>query len=173
MKKSTILTFTLFLSSIVFVFAQNQTVLWSDDFEGDWTADWHTDAGTWEVGIPTSGPSTTHSGEKCAATVLDGDYSEPVATRLIRHSPFVVPAATENPRFRYWYWFSFNSPGDWGEVQISIDGGNTWESISNKIDNRGSDAWSYGSIDISAYAGSTVQLAFYFQSVKKLNGTVM
>ena len=162
MKKTTTLILAFLLCTIALANAQAQTTLWSEDFEGDWTANWHADAGTWEVGIPASGPNSAYAGDQCAATKLNGNYSEPVSTRLIRHSSFVVPAASENPRFRFWYWFSF-SDLDWGEVQIKTSNGD-WESISNPMDNYGSNAWSYGSVDISAYADSTVQIAFYFHS---------
>ena len=140
--------------------------LWTEDWEGNWVVDWHVDGGTWEVGIPTSGPGSAYNGQNCAATVLAGNYSEPVDTRLIRHTSFVVPPASENPRFRFWYWFSF-STADYGEVQIKTSNGE-WESISIRMDNYGSNAWSYGSVDISAYADSTVQIAFYFHSEKWL-----
>jgi hypothetical protein len=142
--------------------SQQKGVLWSEDFEGDWTVNWHVDAGTWEVGVPASGPGAAHGGQKLAATVLAGNYAEPVSSRLIRHTSFVVPAASENPRLRFWYWFSF-AAGDGGQVQIKVNNGE-WESISNTLDNYGSNAWSYGSIDLSTYAGSSVQIGFYFYS---------
>ena len=37
-------------------------MIFFDDFEGDWSANWHTDLGTWEVGVPTSGPGRAYSG---------------------------------------------------------------------------------------------------------------
>ncbi len=160
MKKNVYLTILFVLFSLFL--AQGQTTLWSEDFEGDWYNNWYVDNGTWEVGTPTSGPNAAHAGDNCAATVLAGNYSEPVTTRLIRYTSFVVPAASENPRFRFWYWMSF-AESDYGEVQIKTSGGE-WESISIIMNNYGSDAWSYGSVDISAYAGSTVQIAFYFHS---------
>ena len=152
-----------FLFSITIVFTNiglSQT--WTEDWEGNWTVNWHVDNGTWEVGTPTSGPDSAYNGLNCAATVLGGDYSEPVDSRLIRHSSFVVPPASENPRLRFWYWFSFNLD-DWGEVQIKTNSGD-WESISNMMENYGSTSWSYGMIDISSYSGDTVQIAFHFHS---------
>ena len=82
------------------------TVLWQEDWEGNWFQDWFVEAGTWEVGEPTSGPNSAFASLKCAATVLDGDYDEPVDSRLIRFTSFVVPSATENPRLRFWHWYS-------------------------------------------------------------------
>ncbi len=67
------------------------------------------DAGTWEVGVPTSGPDSAFNGQNCAATVLNGNYPAYADTRLIRHTSFVVPSANQNPRLRFWQWYSFSS----------------------------------------------------------------
>ena len=144
------------------------TVVFHEDFEGSWTDNWYVDAGTWEVGTPGSGPGNAYDGANCAGTALEGNYSQPVATRLIRYTSFTVPDATENPRFRFWYWFSF-STNDYGEVQISTDYGTTWETISVQMNNQGGKAWSYASIDLSDYAGQAAQIAFYFHSANDGN----
>ncbi len=77
MKKNVYLTIVFAIFSLISVNANTEATLWSEDFEGDWTANWYADAGTWEVGAPTSGPNAAHSGDNCAATVLGGNYSEP------------------------------------------------------------------------------------------------
>ena len=161
----------LFLCGIAVVFFTNtifSQTLWNEDWEGNWSSNWYVDGGTWEVGIPTSGPDSAFDGQNCAATVLAGNYSEPVDTRLIRFTSFTVPPASENPRLRFWYWFSFNA-ADYGQVQIKTSNGQ-WEPISIVLNNYGSNAWSYGSVDISDYADSTVQIAFYFHSENYLGG---
>src|SRR5881296_3403991 len=58
------------------------TVVWQQDFEGP-TPGWSVDGGTWEIGIPISGPNGAHSGDRCAATVLAGNYVDSGSTRLI------------------------------------------------------------------------------------------
>ena len=156
----------IFITTFLLNTALSQTIdtLWIEDWENpNWPNDWHVSAGTWEVGNPTSGPNSAHSPGNCAATVLDGNYSEPVDSRLIRHISFIVPPSSENPRLRFWHWYSFSS-GDFGEVQISTDGGATWETISPTYTNTGSGVWTYPFIDLSAYADSTVQIAYYFHS---------
>ena len=77
MKKTTTLILAFLLCTIALVNTQAQTTLWAEDFEGNWTANWHVDAGTWEVGTPTSGPNSAYTGDQCAATKLNGNYSEP------------------------------------------------------------------------------------------------
>jgi Putative metal-binding motif len=140
------------------------TTLWIEDFEGyDWSDFWHADYGTWEVGTPANvGPASAHSPVKCAATVIAGNYSEGVDSRFIRHVSFVVPAASENPRLRFWHWYSFNC-SDFGTVQIKPNGG-SWVSISEPYYWYSSGLWTRPCLDLTAYAGQTVQVAFYFHS---------
>jgi uncharacterized repeat protein (TIGR01451 family) len=121
--------------------------------------DWSAERGTWEIGKPASG--TAYSGINCAATTLSGNYHEGVDSRLVS-PPFMVPAADQNPRLRFWHWFSFNA-GDYGQVQISTDN-ITWTTISTTFANTSSNAWTYPLIDLSAYAGQKVFFAFYFHS---------
>jgi hypothetical protein len=132
-----------------------------EDFELG-ISDWSVDRGTWEVGVPTSGPNGAHSGVKCGGTVLAHNYSEGVSSRLIS-APFEVPPLAENPRLRFWHWFSFNA-GDSGTVQIK-QGTNAWQTLSGPYTGSGGGIWSPAStIDLSAYAGTQVQLGFWFQS---------
>ncbi|HTE90942.1 MAG TPA: hypothetical protein VK639_18435, partial [Terriglobales bacterium] len=79
----------------------------AEDFEGP-TPGWSVDGGTWELGVPISGPNLAHSPSRCAATVLAGDYAPNADSRLISPS-FTVPAASANPRLRFWQWFEFSA----------------------------------------------------------------
>lgn len=88
------------MATLLIAFSQSRSVLWSEDFEGIGATKWRITAGTWEVGIPASGPDSAYSGNNCAATVLNGNYQEGVNSRLISPS-FTVPATGENPRFRF------------------------------------------------------------------------
>jgi hypothetical protein len=144
-------------------------IIWQEDWEGGGT-DWHADNGTWESGIPTSGPGAAFTGACCAATGLGGNYPDDQNTRFIRHVDFVVPPAAENPRLRFWSWFSFSS-SDYGLVQIKTDH-SSWVSIGPTMQSTSSEVWSSSSIDLSAYADSTVQIAFYLHSQNYAGGTV-
>jgi hypothetical protein len=123
--------------------------------EGDWSvAD-----GTWEIGKPTSGPNAAHTGTNCAATILAGNYPNNVDTRLIS-PPFAVPASN-SPALRFWHWYNFNSA--LGFVEITTDG-STWNPISPTYQNITISTWTNVSLDLSSYAGQTVQVAFRFAS---------
>ncbi len=134
-----------------------------DGFElfGGWTIQ-----GTqWEVGIPTSGPGSAHSGSNCAATVLGGNYADN-SSGLLASPAFVVPSVNQNPRLRFWHWYYFSLYGegsDFGEVQIKA-GTNEWAPLVRYSGYSGG-AWAYANVDLSAYANQTVQLGFFFSSV--------
>jgi len=139
-----------------------------EGFEGDYS-DWSVDAGTWQIGIPTSGPALTngfraHSGTNCAATILAGNYGWDMDTRLLTPS-FTVPA-TGGEALRFWQWYNFVNAR--GFVEITTGDG-TWTTISQTNESIGgaataSGSWTNTTIDLSSYAGETVQVAFHFQS---------
>ena len=154
------------LVGILFAFTNQSraATLWCEDWEGNWTDNWHVDAGTWEVGFPTSGPGEPYGGQNCAATVLDGNYSNYVDTRLIRHTTFVVPAAEDNPRLRFYHWYDFRiNDNDYGKVQIRVVGNENWETLDSYVNHSGW-IWTRPLLSLSAYAGQTVEIAFYFHS---------
>ncbi|MDI6803004.1 MAG: hypothetical protein QME58_04045, partial [Bacteroidota bacterium] len=108
-----ILRIVIYVCSIIFIsctaFAQVDT-LWFENFDDldtlAWTNRWNVSAGTWEVGIPTSGPGSAYSPQRCAATILAGNYPSNANTRLERIQSFTVPPASQNPRLRFWHWFN-------------------------------------------------------------------
>ena len=70
-----------------------------EGFESGWDG-WYPESGVWEVGIPTSGPGSGHSGSNVLATVLGGNYPRYADSRAI--SPvFMVPSLDQNPRLRF------------------------------------------------------------------------
>jgi len=136
----------------------------NEDWENDdWIESWEIIGENWEVGTPTSGPNTAFNSSRCVATNLAGDYSQPFVTNgmvdnMLISPYFQVPDATQNPYLRYWQWYSIHS-GDYGEVQIRTEG-REWERIEGPFTWSSSNSWSSPLIDLSAYAGSRVQIAF-------------
>ena len=122
--------------------------------------DWAVDFGTWEIGQPTSGPKAGYESANCAATILAGNYTTNVDSRLIS-PPFLVPS--NSPALRFWHWYNFNNA--LGFVEISTDAGSTWNQLSQTYqDGSTGNQWINVSLDLSAYAGQTVQAAFHFSS---------
>ena len=140
-----------------------------DGFEDAEAADrWVADFGIWEVGRPTYGPPTNSLGQRayggtnCLATMLNGNYTDDRSSRVMSPS-FVVPASDQNPRLRFWHWWSF-SCDDSGQVQISTNNGATWTALSPGYAADSSGKWTRPSLDLRAYAGRAVRIGFYFYS---------
>jgi len=135
-----------------------------EGFESD-VDDWAVDFGTWEIGTPIFGPSKnsegyrTHTGAKCAATILSGNYPNNVDSRLIS-PPFLVPS--NSPVLRFYHWYNFNNA--LGYVEVSTDAGSTWNQLLTYQNGNTGNVWKNVSLDLSAYAGQTVQAAFRFAS---------
>jgi len=148
-----------------------ETVFWSDNFETNAASRWIS-TGVWHIGSPTAGPAKnssgyrTHAGANCAST-QGYPYSQDARiyckSYLDGSSSLVVPDASEYPRLRFWHWFNYANA--LGYVEISTDNGGTWTQISPTYENiNGGGVWSCPSIDLSAYAGESVQIAFHFTS---------
>ncbi len=77
-------------------------VQWQQDFEGSapgWTVEGITNI--WQIGVSTSGPGRAHTGSRVAGTILNNNCPGNFVPTLV--SPrFVVPAAGQQPRLRFW-----------------------------------------------------------------------
>lgn len=135
-----------------------QTTVYFDDFENGWGS-WYADNGLWEVGLPVVGPNSPYSGQQCAGTDLDANYPSYANTRLV--SPQII-LPSGHIRLKFWHWFEL-AGGDWGEVQVTADGIN-WVTVSNPVFDNSSTAWTRTCADLSAFAGQTIRLGFYFYS---------
>src|SRR2546426_6940915 len=86
---------------------------------------------------------------------------------------FAVPASINYPRLRFWHWYSFAGAaylglgvydeGSYGFVEIKVGAG-TWQQVSPTYVRSSSAIWSRPSIDLTPFAGRSVQVAFHFHS---------
>jgi hypothetical protein len=120
---------------------------------------WSVDAGTWEIGRPTSGPNAAHSGTNCAGTILAGNYPNNVDSRLL--TPYFTVPSSSRVALEFASWYNFNNALGFVEVRI---GTNSWNTLSATNLNVSSGAWTNISLDITTYTGQTVQAAFHFIS---------
>lgn len=143
-----------------------------DDFE-DWEGSlggWSADNGVWEFGTPAAGPGGCHQGDRCAGTVLDGNY--PFShSRLISPPVRLSDVTPANPflHLRFWHWFAWGNatggnPGQ-GWIQISVfDSGSSefsaWQDVSPRMSSS-SGAWTRTAVDLTAYAGELVRIGFF------------
>jgi len=63
---------------------------------------------------------------------------------------------------RFWHWYKLGS-GDQGTVEIKSQGGN-WQTLSSTYSGSSGGVWTRARIDLSAYAGQVVQLAFHIKA---------
>ncbi len=135
-----------------------------EDFELGYD-NWSISNGIWQIGRPTSGPKSAFQGDNVAATVLEGNYSQFVESRLMS-APIVLPVTKniyDEVTLRFVHWYSYYSNKDFGQVQIRIfntTGWENWIGISPKYIGS-SGIWSPTHIDLTSYAGKKVQLSFY------------
>jgi hypothetical protein len=82
--------------------------------------------GEWEWGIPTfaGGPASAHSPVRCWGTDLEGGYS--TADHRLTSPDFDLTAMTD-PRLTFWQWYSIWGPYDGAFVEISTNGGGSWQ----------------------------------------------
>lgn len=76
-------------------------------------------------------------------------------------------AAGSAPQLSFWYYYQTESSGtvfDQRWVQISTDGGTTWANLT-QLSGDTMSTWIQKSIDLTAYAGQTIKLRFYFNTV--------
>ncbi len=129
-----------------------------EDFEAG-TGYWNADNGGWEIG-----PGDCHGGSaQCAATGLQSAYENSADTRLIS-PPIMLPTVGNGQSLvlRFWHWFN-TYPQDKGVVEVSRDGGVTWDPVSREFFGN-SRVWSQYVVNLTAYQNSTVRLAFHFTS---------
>ena len=139
------------------------TPAFTGSFESGW-GDWSADRGVWQVGTPTAGPGTCVAGSLCAGTILDGNYPASTDSRLVSASLTLPNTIGNEVHLRFQEWFTY-STGDFGQVQLSVwdAGRSTWgDWIDADIPVADSSpGWSIKDVDLTAYAGETVRIAFY------------
>jgi hypothetical protein len=142
-----------------------ETVIWSDGFEANVPSRW-TATGAWQIGPPTKGPSSANSGANCASTqnYLYNQDGRIVCTNYLNGSnSLVVPAASVSPTLIFWHWVKLANA--LGYVEISTNAGSSWQQISSTyLDVTSGGVWLQESLDLGAFAGQSVQIAFHFTS---------
>jgi len=138
------------------------TVIFFDNFESG-QGDWYPDNGVWEMGHPTAGPGEPHSEQNCWATVLGGNFTAYIRSRLI--SPEIqLPTLTGQDELwlQFWTWADYAASSySYVEVRYELPGGgwSGWVDLDTGYGFTYPD-WARVWVDLSAYAGKTVQIGF-------------
>jgi hypothetical protein len=132
------------------------TLVWGEGFE-DGATDWTITGGVWAVGTPTftSAPSA-FAGSGLAGTGLGANYGASQDAWLISRV-IEVPAAIDNPRFSFRYWYEL-AAGDTGYVYVRVVGG-SWTLLAT-FDQTGDDSWRKMVVNLDAYADQSVEFGF-------------
>jgi len=116
-----------------------------EDFEagdGDFKA-----AGTtsWRWGTPTSGPGRAHSGTKVWATNPAGNYSNGEDGYAVGPTVDLSAYAGQSLYLSWWQWLRTEGCCDFASVEVSNDGGTTWQrvygEVSGDVDTRWTRHW--------------------------------
>ncbi|MEW8971875.1 MAG: S8 family serine peptidase, partial [Mesobacillus sp.] len=143
-----------------------------EDFETEpvgWTVVGQTSTTNWEWGIPTSGPNSAASGEKVYATNLEGNYTNGMREMLVMPSIF-LSGDQAYLQFKQWHSFevsaSTGTAYDYGYIMVSPNG-QDWTQLAMVKGN--SDGWVDAEVDLSAYTGKGLYIAFYTFSDSSAN----
>lgn len=131
-----------------------------------WTHDGDQDE--WEIGGPTAWngpqwftyPDTAHWGSKCWGTDLDNTYNNNGDCWLV--SPEVDLTKAKSANLTFWHWHYFETDWDFGYLEITTDGGSTWQTVATYTGAK--TQWSQQLVDLNAYAGNVVQLKFHLKT---------
>ncbi len=140
------------------------TVLFEEGFESG-GGDWIIENGIWAIGTPSGDCPASFEGANCAGTILDGDYPAYTNSRLIS-PPLTLPAISGNEeiRLQYWQWYEYGSYTE-GTVQVSEWIGGEWSNWlpvgSTTKSDRTSVDWHFVALDLTAYTGRQIRLAFH------------
>jgi hypothetical protein len=137
--------------------------VFSDSFEGsDWLTTSISGSAAWSLVTTSSHPTgiATHGGTKMAR-FNSYDVSSGQA-RLYASSSITIPSSYDAAVLSFWMYHDtgYSSSYDNVQVQVSTDG-NVWTNVGAVIPRyNGATGWANGSVDLSAYGGSTVQVGF-------------
>jgi bacillopeptidase F (M6 metalloprotease family)/subtilisin family serine protease len=149
----------------------NVQVRFRDDMEsgeGGWTHSGANDP--WQLGAPTSGPGSANSGANVWATNLGGNYQESTNASLV--TPAIDLSGLSAASLQFAHWYSLERNYDFGYVEITTDGGAHWTELARYTAPASGGrpvGWETPMIDLTPYAGNTVQIRFRLQSDSSVN----
>ena len=165
------INFTTGASSIVCSSGGTAVAVFSDDLESNngWTGNISTASnGTWEFpGGPTStgtGPNSEYSGAPGSFVSYESSGNSSTIASFI--SPSIDLTTAFAPIRLSFFVHAFGADIGTLTVDVSTDGGATFTptsySLSGQQQASGNDPWLYQEIDLSAYAGSTINVSFNY-----------
>jgi hypothetical protein len=141
--------------------------VYAEDFEANDGG--YTTSGTtsWAWGTPTSGPGTAHSGTNVWATNLSGNYNNNEDGYITSPDIDLSAYAGQSTTLFWWQWYEGENCCDYISLEVSNDGGATWNRVYGEFDggqvNEG--VWEQRDSTLSpSYSVSDFRLRFRFRS---------
>jgi hypothetical protein len=138
-------------------------ILYSQDFEADngGFSTYGTNS-TWQWGEPTSGPGSAHSGVMVWATNLAGHHGNQEDSYVESPDIDLSPFAGSGFSLSWWQWLQTESGFDYGEVQVSNDGGTSWTTVFGPVSGDIDMSWAQRAVLLdSSFAVSNFRVRFH------------
>ncbi|KAF4326238.1 hypothetical protein G195_000351 [Phytophthora kernoviae 00238/432] len=135
-----------------------------DHFDGNSDNGW-SHSGTkdeWERGVPVVGPASAVSPPNVWATDLDSTYENGSNYSLV--SPVVDLTQVDQATLTFNHWYEIESGYDYGYVEATKDGGNTWSELGKFSHSSNGKQWTPVFYDLAALKGNEVQFRFRLTS---------
>ncbi len=146
--------------------AHAQMPVWTNNFQT--AANWSVTS-PWRISAPSAGPPLsggyrTYEGAPQCANTQNYGYSEDADIYCINYgngsNTLVVPSASVSPTLSYWAWYNFDNALGYVEIHTVTNG---WQPLSGDYNNADGQ-WAQTVLDLSPYAGQSVQIGFHFTS---------
>ena len=134
----------------------------------------------WEYGVvnewdPTNhrAPAKPQTGEYVWGTNLKGEYAKRANSYIQNETPFDIPTeGNAYLEFCHWYEIEDKNSQEFGEVQISVDGGETWQSISRPY-HGDKKSWDFERLSLNEFRGKNnvlIRFAMHTDSLFQYSG---
>ena len=146
---------------------------WSDDLETgapDWAVVPDTVQGTdlnWSLGTPNNGLQTSaHSGTNAWGSNLRGESFSLFESSFL-YSPIIDLSGFSAATLTFWHCYDFSSMFESGQLGVSTDSTTPPTSIPTVVDYSGDTSleWTEATVDLTAFAGQTIQVVWYYQGI--------
>lgn len=118
---------------------------------------------TW--GTPTSGPMSSHSGQYVWATNLAGNYGSNEDGYLVSPPLDLTGYGTNRVVVDWWQWMQTENWYDFGSIEVTRDGGSTWELVWGQVSGDIDLVWSKHQLMLDpAFNVADFQIRFHLTS---------
>ncbi|MFH1641590.1 MAG: S8 family serine peptidase [Nanoarchaeota archaeon] len=138
--------------------------LYKDDFESE--IDWNSDS-LWHI---TSSDYHSESNSYWYGDEDTGNYDTYSDNQGSLISPMINLTGALSANLIFWYWYETEDEGSsWDQRWIRIKVNDSdWQDLEQLSDDQ-MQTWTYKSVDLTQYAGSIIQLMFYFDTIDDIS----